>query len=57
MKNGHIFKKSDQGTKYKVIRSFVVPFILVAVLTGLPHPPNEENMAHQYIQNISVLSG
>ncbi|KAM7443073.1 hypothetical protein ABFA07_008158 [Porites harrisoni] len=26
------------------------------VLTGLPHPPNEENMAHQYIQNISVLS-
>ena len=57
MKNGHIFKKNDHGTNDEVIRSFVVPFILVVVLTGLPHPPNEENMAHQYIQNISVLSG
>lgn len=26
------------------------------VFTGLPHPPNEENMAQQFIQDITVLS-
>jgi len=27
------------------------------VFTGLPHPPHEENMAQQFIQDITVLSG
>jgi len=26
------------------------------VFTGLPHPPHEENMAQQFIQDITVLS-
>ena len=30
---------------------------VVVVFTGLPHPPNEENMAQQFIQDITVLSG
>ena len=34
-----------------------VAFLPVVVFTGLPHPPNEENMAQQFIQDITVLSG
>ena len=37
--------------------NLVLFLFLVVVFTGLPHPPHEENMAQQFIQDITVLSG
>lgn len=40
-----------------IMNVIYVAFLPVVVFTGLPHPPNEENMAQQFIQDITVLSG